>query len=155
MGEEQISQKTFDELSAQLKFLKTVKRHEIAKAVGEAREHGDLKENSGYHEARKDQSLNEAKIKELEKKIESAKVVEGADRPKDVVSLGSKVKFKNLETDDVKEYTLVSELESDILENKVSASTPVGDALLGAKVGETVEVIAPLGIMKFKILSIS
>ncbi|MFA6432118.1 MAG: transcription elongation factor GreA [Candidatus Margulisiibacteriota bacterium] len=155
MGEEQISQKTFDEISAQLKFLKTVKRREIANAVNEAREHGDLKENSGYHEARKDQSLNEAKIRELEKKIDSAKVVEEATRTKGVVSLRSQVKFKNLETDEIKVYTLVSELESDILENKVSASTPVGDALLGAKVGETVEVIAPLGIMKFKILEIT
>lgn len=155
MSGSEISQKGYDELSEQLKYLKNIKRKEIAKIVNEAREQGDLRENSGYHEARKDQSMNEAKIAELEARLENAKIVKETAKPKGIVSLGSKVKYKNLETDDVSEYTIVSELDSDVLQKKISETTPVGSALLGAKKGDVVEALAPMGVMKLKVLEIS
>jgi len=150
-----ISKKGYEELQEQLKYLKNVKRKEISKAVGEAREHGDLRENAGYHEARKDQSMNEAKITELETKLENAEVLEDTKRANDVVSIGSKVKFKNLQYDEINEYTIVSEMEANILEKKISSETPMGSALLDAKKGETVEVHAPMGTFKIKVLEIS
>jgi len=149
-----ISKEAYDELQAKLQFLKTDKRHQIAKAIGEAREHGDLKENSAYHEARKDQSLNEAKITELEARLSNAEIMKDEARPKGFVSLGSKVKFQNLETEDIREYIIVSDLEANIFEKKISCDTPMGSALLGAKKDEIVEVLAPVGLMKLKVLEI-
>ena len=155
MSEKHISKKGFKELSDQLKYLKTVKRKEIAKAVNEAREQGDLRENAGYHEARKEQGLIEAKIKELEARLSSAEIIEDAEKVKGVVSLGSKVKYVILDSKEIREYTVVTELEANALEKKISESTPVGSALLGAKIGETVEVMAPMGPMKIKIVEVS
>jgi transcription elongation factor GreA len=151
----QMSKKAFDELSSQLKTLKTTRRTEIAKAIEEAREQGDLKENAGYHYARQEQSLNEAKIKELESKLEGVEVVAKIKTSKDFVSIGSKVKFENLTNDRIVEYTLVSEAEADIMQRKISNETPLGEALMGAKVGEVLEYEAPAGTMKIKILEIS
>ena len=155
MSSNQISKKAYDELTEQLNELKFVRRKAIAKAIGEAREHGDLKENSGYHAAKQEQSLNEAKISQLQEKLDAAEIVEEKERPKGIVSMGSKVKYKNLETELINEYTIVSELEANIFEKKISSTTPVGRAFLGSKKGETVEVLAPGGVMKYKILEIS
>jgi len=155
MNRGQISQKAFDELNEQLMQLKNVKRKEISKAIGEAREHGDLKENSAYHEARKEQSLNEAKIAGLEEKLKDAEIISEVERPKGIVSIGSKVKYQNLTTDDINEYIIVSDLEADITQRKISSETPVGEAMLGAKKGETIEVLVPAGLLKLKVLEIS
>ncbi len=155
MSGDLISKKSYDELMEQLNHLKNVKRKEISKAVGEAREHGDLRENSAYQSARQEQSLNEAKIRELEERLKSAEIMEEEERSKDFVSLGSKVKYKNVETGDVMEYTIVSDIEANVFQKKISASTPVGEAMLGAEKGATVEVLAPAGIIKYKILEIS
>ena len=150
-----LSSEAFEELKAKLAVLKGVKRKELAKTVGEAREGGDLKENSGYHEAKKEQGLNEAKIRDLEEKLNSATVVDTKNQPKDRVGLGSKVKIKDLETGKEVEYTIVSEMEADIFEDKISNESPLGSALAGAKVGEVVAVEAPRGMVKYKILKIS
>ena len=150
----QMSQEAFDEVKAQLQALKS-RRKDISKAIGEASAHGDLKENSAYHMARQDQSLNEAKIKELEEKLEQVVVMKEVKRSTGFVSLGSKVKFNNLTSDRIAEYQIVSDLEADIMQNKISNETPLGEALIGAKVGETVEFEAPAGKMKVKVLKIS
>lgn len=155
MSQYQISKKKHDELTEQLNQLKTVKRKAISKAIGEAREHGDLKENSAYHMAKQEQSLNEAKIVELEAKLLDAEVVEEAERPKGIVSIGSKVKYQDLESEEFREYTIVSELEANIFEKKISSTTPVGNGLLGCKKGEVVEIDAPAGTLKLKVLEIS
>ena len=155
MSQNQISKKAYDELAGQLNQLKTVKRKAIVKAIGEAREHGDLKENSAYHSAKQEQSLNEAKIAQLEAKLDAAEIVEMDERPKGVVSLGSTVKYQDLESDQIREYTIVSELEANIREKKISSTTPVGNGLLGCKKGEVVEITAPAGVMKYKILEIT
>ena len=150
-----VSKQAFDEMTAQLKMLKTVRRKEIAKAIEEAREQGDLKENAGYHYARQEQSLNEARIKELEGKLEDVVIADDKDRQVDFVDIGSKVKYKNMETDRITEYTIVSDVEADIMQRKVSCDTPLGQALMGAKKGEVVEYEAPVGPMKIKVMEIS
>jgi len=155
MSQNQISKRALEELQEQLNHLKSVKRKEISKAIGEAREHGDLKENSAYHAAKQEQSLNELKIAQLEAKLSVAEVMEEAERPKDVVSLGSKVKYVDLESETVREYTIVSELEANIREKKISSTTSVGNGLLGCKKEEVVEIETPGGTMKYKILEIS
>lgn len=129
------------------------KRGVISKTIGEAREHGDLKENSAYHEAKKDQGLNEMRIKELEEKLKSAVVSEEKGAAGEI-ALGSTVKLKALDNNDEFEYTLVSEMEADILENKISPASPVGDALLGQKAGDLVEVQTPRGWVKYKVLEV-
>lgn len=149
-----MNQKTHDELQAKLKHLKTVRRHELSKAIGEAREHGDLKENSAYHEAKNEQGLNEAKIRELEETLRYAEIVNEDNLHKDEVRMGLSVQLQDQKSKEKFEYKLVSETEADIFENKISISSPLGSALVGAKVGEIVEFDAPLGLMKYKVLKI-
>ena len=155
MSDTCLSQKAFDELKEKLKYMKVVKRKEIAKSIGTAIEQGDLKENAGYHEAKKDQSLNEARIKMLEEDLRNVKIIDNKNIPKDKVKIGLTVKLKNLDQKETLEYTIVSEPEADIFQNKISPSSPLGSALLGCKEGELVEFEAPSGLKKYKILKIS
>jgi transcription elongation factor GreA len=152
---ELMTKKAYEEFQEKLKYLKTVRRKEIAKAVGEAREHGDLKENSAYHEAKQEQGLNEARIRELEEKLNNVQVVDENAGPKDIVRLGSTVRLKDMKSGYEMEYTIVSELEADIFQNKISTSSPVGEALIGCKKGEVIEVEVPAGTVKYEILSIN
>jgi len=153
MGE-QITKESFTKLTAKLEALKK-KRAGISKAIGEAREHGDLRENSAYHSAKNEQGLNEMRIRELEEKLARAEVVERVvEGMKDTVTLGSTVRFKALDTKEEFEYTLVSEEEADILEKKISPASPIGGAILYAKLGEVVEAEIPRGLVKYKILRI-
>jgi transcription elongation factor GreA len=150
-----MSQANYDKLAAKIKELK-MKRAVISKTIGEARDHGDLKENSAYHEAKNEQGLNEMRIKELEAKLNDAEIVaEGNKAPAGEIVLGSTVKIKAVDTNDQFEYTLVSEMEADILENKISPESPVGDALLGQKKGDLIEVQTPRGWVKYKIVEVS
>ncbi|MFH1709504.1 MAG: transcription elongation factor GreA [bacterium] len=155
MNEFGISQKAYEELKKNLNHLKTIKRKAIAEAIREAREHGDLKENSAYHEAKKEQSLNESRITDLENKLGVAMVVDNTTNSNNDVVMGSTVKIKNLKTKDIFIYTLVSELEANILEDKISASSPLGKAMLYHKVNETFKFNAPFGVMKYKVMQIS
>ncbi|MCX5751794.1 MAG: transcription elongation factor GreA [Candidatus Saganbacteria bacterium] len=141
MVDHSVSKKTFDKLTEELRYLKTVKRKAIAKAVSDAKEQGDLRENAGYHEARKEFSINEAKIEELEAKLKHAEVTEEEEeKSTDFVALGSKGKYKNLDTGDEGEYTIVSDLEADISQRKISSSTPLGKKFIGSDKGATIEV---------------
>jgi transcription elongation factor GreA len=151
---EQITKESFERLKAKLETLKK-KRAGISKTIGEAREHGDLRENSAYHSAKNEQGLNEMRIRELEEKLAHAEVVEKAvEKKKDTVTLGSRVRFKALDTKEEFEYTLVSEEEADILDKKISPASPIGGAILYAKLGEVVEAEIPRGQVKYKILKI-
>ncbi|MBU0501849.1 MAG: transcription elongation factor GreA [bacterium] len=128
----------------------------ISKAIGEAREHGDLKENSAYHAAKEEQGLNEMRIRDLEARLEGAIVVDKSKiKQKDTVTLGSVVKIKDIKSGKVFEYTIVSAVEADILEDKISPDSPIGSAVIRAKKGEVVEVDAPKGIIKYKIIEIN
>jgi transcription elongation factor GreA len=154
MSDYAISKKAYEELKEKLDELKNVKRKAIVKAIQEAREHGDLKENSAYHEAKKEQSLNESKITALEEKLSVAKVVENKASYSDV-EMGATVKIKDVKTKEILTFMLVSELEANILEDKISTQSLLGKALLYHKVNETIEFEAPMGVMKYKIMKIS
>ena len=131
------------------------RRAVISKTIGEAREHGDLKENSAYHTAKDEQGLNEMRIREYEAKLESAEIIEKDDKAaSDIVTLGSTVRIKALDTSQEFEYMVVSDDEADVLEDKISTESPIGGALINEKVGTVVEVEIPRGLVKYKILTI-
>lgn len=153
MGE-RLTKKSYEKLNKKLESLKK-KRATISKAIGEAREEGDLKENAGYHAAKEEQGLNEMHIRELETKLSDVTIVDEKDLKKnDMVRLGSTVKIKAVKSGDEFEYTLVSAMETDILEGKISPDSPLGGELVKRKKGEVIEVEAPAGLIKYKILEI-
>ena len=115
---------------------------------------GDLSENSEYDEAKNAQAENEVKIAELENKIRHAKIIDEKDIDTETVQIGNIVKVLDLEFDEKIEYTIVGSTEVNLAENKISNESPLGKALLGAKKNHVVEVEAPAGVMKYKILSI-
>lgn len=145
---------TYEKLKAKLADLKK-KRPIISKAIGEAREAGDLRENSAYHAAKEEQGLNEMRIRDLERQVDSAIVVGKDEASKnDKVRLGSTVKLLDVESEREVKYTIVPEIDADVLENKISTDSPIGGAVVGAKVGEVVEVEVPKGLVKYKIVEI-
>lgn len=145
----------YQKLSEKLEFLKTVKRRELSKAIGEARAHGDISENAEYDAAKEAQALNEQRIAELEYKLAHARILDDKDMPKDEVLIGATVKLKDLSTEEELEYTLVSEIEADYAQGKISVSSPIGQGLLGRKENEIAEIKVPAGVLKYKILGIS
>jgi transcription elongation factor GreA len=122
--------------------------------VGEARSHGDISENAEYDAAKDAQAHNEKQIRELEEKLARVRILD-KNIPKDEVLIGATVKLKDMDTDEELEYTLVSELEADYNQNKISVSSPVGQGLLGHKENEIAEIKIPAGILKYKIIKIS
>jgi transcription elongation factor GreA len=145
------------ELEARLDGL-IKRRPVIASAIAEAREKGDLKENADYHAARDEMARNEAMIKDLETRLKESMVVSTDDVPEDMVFLGSTVKVKNLKTGDEELFRVVGEVkpnfddDSDVME--VSATSPLGEALMRQRVGTTVRVNAPRGELKYQILDL-
>lgn len=127
----------------------------IAKQIEEAREKGDLRENAEYHAAREDMSMTNARIAELKSKLASAVVVDEAQIDTSKVAFGAKVDMQDLKDKSVETWQLVGEGEDDPLDNRILTSSPMGKALLGKAVGDTVEVQAPVGILKFKIKKIT
>jgi len=131
------------------------RRPVISKAIAEAREKGDLKENADYHAARDEYALNESRIKNLEGRIRNVTVVDTSSVPEDMVFLGSTVKLKDLNSGDTETVRIVGQVgkidvDSDVME--VSANSPLGEALMRARIGETVNVNVPRGSLKYKIL---
>ncbi|MBN8526290.1 MAG: transcription elongation factor GreA [Planctomycetes bacterium] len=126
----------------------------IAKQIEEAREKGDLRENAEYHAAREDMSMTNARIAELKNKLASAVVVDESQIDTSKVAFGAKVDMQDLKDKSVETWQLVGEGEDDPLENRILTSSPMGKALLGKAVGDTVEVQAPVGVLKFKIKKI-
>ena len=149
-----LTQEGFNKLEEQLNFLKTKKRTEIAERIKVARGFGDLSENAEYDEAKTAQQENEQEIAELEAKIRNAKVINEKEIDLETVQIGNIVKVRDLEFDEDITYTIVGSTEVNLAENKISNESPLGKALLGQKKGKTVEVNAPAGVMKYKILSL-
>ena len=149
-----LTQEGYNNLEKELNFLKTEKRADIADRIKVALGFGDLSENSEYDEAKNAQAENEVKIAELENKLRHAKIIDEKDIDTETVQIGNKVKVLDVEFDEKIEYTIVGSTEVDLAENKISNESPLGEALLGAKKNQTVEVNAPAGVMKYKILSI-
>ncbi|MDO8488981.1 MAG: transcription elongation factor GreA [Candidatus Omnitrophota bacterium] len=153
-GEIYLTQEGYERLVTELEQLKTVKRRQLSRAVGEARSHGDISENAEYDAAKDAQGHNEKQIMELEDKLACVRILD-KDMPSDEVLIGATVKLKDMDTDEELEYTLVSELEADYNQNKISVTSPVGQGLLGHKVNEVAEIKIPAGILKYKIIKIS
>ena len=149
-----LTQEGYDKLEEQLNHLKSVKRTEIAERIKTALGFGDLSENAEYDEAKSAQAENEVQIAELEAKLRNAKIINEKEIDLETVQIGNIVKVRDLEFDEDIEYTLVGSTEVNLAENKISNESPLGKALLGAKKGKTVEVNAPAGMMKYKILAI-
>ena len=149
-----LTQEGYNNLEKELNFLKTEKRADIADRIKVALGFGDLSENSEYDEAKNAQAENEVKIAELENKLRHAKIIDEKDIDTETVQIGNIVKVLDMEFDEKIEYTIVGSTEVNLAENKISNESPLGEALLGAKKNQTVEVNAPAGIMKYKILSI-
>lgn len=142
-------------LEQQLAAIKA-RRPELANRIAEARALGDLKENADYHAAREDQAMDEAEIRRLEERIASAKVLTKADTPDDVVFLGATVRLREVDSGDEDLYRLVGEASGNPLLDyvEVTMSSPMGEALMKARVGEVVRVDAPRGETRFEIMEI-
>ncbi len=149
-----LTQEGFENLEKELNYLRTEKRAEIADRIKVALGFGDLSENSEYDEAKNAQAENEVKIVELENKIRHAKIIDEKEIDTETVQIGNTVKVLDVEFDEKIEYTIVGSTEVDLAENKISNESPLGKALLGAKKNQTVDVNAPAGVMKYKILAI-
>jgi transcription elongation factor GreA len=142
------------ELEKELQELKTVGRQQIAQKIAEARSHGDLSENAEYDAAKEEQGLFELRISKLENILSRARVIDTSNLPVDQVHILSKVVVKNLTNSNTYEYLLVSPEEADFQAGKISITSPVGQGLMGKKVGDKVKVKAPAGMLEFEIISI-
>lgn len=150
-----MTKKGHDKLMEELEYLRTTKRRELARAVGEARAHGDISENAEYDAAKDAQGMNEKRIHELEEKLSSCRIVDNEDIPSDEVLIGATVKLEDVDSGEIIEYTLVGEDEADYNTGRISVTSPVGKGLLNYKVGDIAEITVPAGILKYKIISIS
>lgn len=150
-----VKKETFEQMKEELQHMKGVERPAASKAIGEAREKGDLKENAEYDAAKEAQGLLEAKIKQLEGIIATARILDETNIDTSKVSILTKVSLINLGTKKPVTYQIVSEKEADLKQNKISAASPIGKGLLGKAVGEIAEINVPAGMIKFKIEKIS
>jgi transcription elongation factor GreA len=149
-----LTKEGYENLKQEIEYLSTEKRREVAERIRVAREFGDIAENSEYDDAKNEQALVEHRIAMLEERLLSARVIEKKDIAKDVVSVGSHVKLRDIGANKTFEYRIVGSAEANPAEQKLSNESPVGKAIMGKKKGETVEVAAPRGSLKFKILEI-
>lgn len=150
-----LSKERIRELEKELTELKTNGRKHMAERIAEARAHGDLSENAEYDAAKDEQGLLELKISKLEELLSRATVIDTSNMPKDQAHILSTVTVKNLNNKKTFKYTLVSPEEADLEKGKIAISSPVGQALMGAKQGQTVQAKVPAGIIKFEILELS
>lgn len=141
-------------LQNELEELKVVKRKEIADKIKEAREQGDLSENAEYDAAKEEQGHIEKRIEDIEKILKNAEVVDEDEIDLDKINVGCKVKIFDVEFDEELELFIVGSTEADSLNNKISNESPLGKALIGAKVGETVQVDTQAGVADYKVLDI-
>jgi transcription elongation factor GreA len=156
MGKEiQFTREGFVKLKNELDELKGPVRMRVAEAIREAKSHGDLRENAAYHEAKLNQTRLESRIADLEKAIQLAKIIDRPDISGDTAHLGSKVKLLDLELDDEFSVTLVGSFEADPIKDLISIGSPLGEALLGAAVSDEVQVEAPDGTNRYRVLAVS
>lgn len=142
------------ELEKELQEMKSSGRKEIARKIAEARAHGDLSENAEYDAAKEEQGLFELKISKLENLLARARVIEKDQSNDGFIHILSTAVIKNLKTEKVVEYTLVSPEEADFQAGKISVTSPVGQGLMGSKQGDIVKVKAPAGLLEFEILEV-
>ncbi len=155
MAYEYLSKVKLDELKQELENLMTVERRKAAQAIAEAREKGDLSENAEYDAAKEAQGLLELKINILSAKMATARVLDTSTLDTTKVTVFSKVKIKNIKTKKIFDYQLVSELEADLKNGKISVTSPIGKSLLGKKPGDIVNAETPRGVLEFEILELA
>jgi len=141
-------------LKEEIEHLSTVKRREVAERIKQAREFGDIAENSEYDDAKNEQAMLEHRIATLEERLKNSRVIEKKEITTDVVSVGTKVRLRDVDARETIEYFIVGSAEANPAEHKLSNESPVGKAIMGRKKGETVEVLAPRGSLKYKIMDI-
>ncbi|MDR7866753.1 MAG: transcription elongation factor GreA [Sporomusaceae bacterium] len=141
-------------IEQKLDHLKSVRRRDVAERIKQAIEFGDISENSEYEDAKNEQAFIEGEILTLEKMLRNAKLIDEDEISADVVTIGSTVVLKDLEFGDELEYTIVGSAEADPTESRISNESPVGEAILGRKVGSVVEVNVPAGSLKYEIVDI-
>ena len=142
-------------LEAELQRLKAVERPRIIAAISEARAHGDLSENAEYHAAKEQQGLNEARVSELEDKINRAEVIDISKLSGDTIKFGATVMLADEDSGDKVTYTIVGDTEANLRDRKISISSPIGRALIGKSKGESVDVTTPKGTRTFEVLKVS
>ncbi|MBP5277067.1 MAG: transcription elongation factor GreA [Prevotella sp.] len=150
-----MSQEGYDKLVAELKRLESIERPKASAAIAEARDKGDLSENSEYDTAKEMQAKLENKINDLKRTLSEAKIIDVSRLSSEEVQILSKVEMTNLATKAKKRYTIVSESEANLREGKISIKTPIAQGLLNHKVGDEVEIKIPRGIIRLRIDSIS
>lgn len=150
-----LTREGYEKLLAELQYLKSTKRKEVADQLETARAHGDLRENAEYDAAKEAKSHLEGRIATLEERLSRAKVVEPSDMPQDKAFLGATLKLKNLNSGDTFQYTLTSQDEADFAKGKISVTSPIGKGLLGKELNETVQIQVPAGLIKLQILEIT
>ena len=138
----------------EIAYLESVKRPEISRAIAEARNKGDLSENSEYDAAKEAQGMLEMKISQLKDMVANARIIDESKLNTDEVQIMNRVKIKNVANGLVVEYTIVADSEANLKEKKIASSTPIAQGLLGHKIGDVVEIRVPSGLMKFEILEI-
>jgi transcription elongation factor GreA len=149
-----LTKEGYQKLKDEIEYLSTDRRREVADRIKTAREFGDITENAEYDDAKNEQAMLEARIAKLEERLAAARVIEKRDIAKDVVSIGSTVRLRDVDAKQTVEYHIVGSAEANPAEYKLSNESPVGQAILGKKKGETVEVKTPRGSLKYKILEI-
>lgn len=154
-GVHYVTKEALEALKEEITRMKTVGRAEIARAISEAREKGDLKENAEYDAAKEAQGLHEAKLASLEATLANSRVLDPKNIDTSKVSILSKVRVLNMTTKKVLEYQIVSESEADLKAGKISVSSPIAKGLLGKVKGDIAEISVPNGVMKFQIEEIN
>jgi len=144
----------FEKLKEEITYLTGDKRREVAERIKHAREFGDISENSEYDDAKNEQAMVEQKIAQLEERLTRARLIEKEDVPKGVVAVGTRVRLRDIDANETVEYEIVGSAEANPAERKLSNESPVGKAIIGRKKGETVEVAAPRGSLKYKIMDV-
>ncbi len=150
-----VSKESFDKMRAELHEMKTIQRPAASRAIAEAREKGDLKENAEYDAAKEAQGILEAKMAQLEGQIAIARIIDASEIDTSKVSILTKVTITNMATKKTVTYQIVGEKEADLKSGKISVTSPIGKGLLGKHRGEVAEVNAPNGTLKFKVLDIT
>ncbi len=154
MKEVVLTPEGYEKLKQEIELLSGEKRREVAERIRIAREFGDIAENAEYDDAKNEQMMLEHRLATLEERLRAARVIDTSEITADVVSIGATVRLRDVDANKTVEYQIVGSAEANPAENKLSNESPVGKAIMGHKKGETVEVAAPRGSLKFKILDI-
>ena len=157
MADERIpmTKEGYEKKRAELDRMMNIEMIEVAKRIAAARELGDLSENAEYHAAREDQGMLQARIERLNSDLSQAMIIDRSTLPTDIVVFGAKVTVKDLNLSDVEIFHLVGPGDEDYSSNKILTSSPIGQGLLGKKIGEVVEITVPMGTLRYQVVEIS